>query len=36
MNELKFFLLMGVFTQNFNIVDHLNFFEKIKNFTFRS
>jgi hypothetical protein len=35
MSELKFFLLMGVLTQNFNIVDLVKFLEKIKNFTFR-
>jgi endonuclease V-like protein UPF0215 family len=28
MSELKFFLLMGVFTQNFNIVDLVKFLEK--------
>jgi hypothetical protein len=36
MSELKFFLLMGVLAQNFNIVDLVKFLEKIKNFTFRS
>jgi hypothetical protein len=36
MSELKFFLLKRVLTQNFNIVDLLNFFEKNENFTFRS
>jgi hypothetical protein len=35
-SELKFFLLMGVLTQNFNTVDLVNCFEKIKNFTFKS
>jgi hypothetical protein len=28
MSELKFFLLMGVLTQNFNTMDLVNFFEK--------
>jgi hypothetical protein len=28
MNELKFFLLTGVLTQNFNIVDLVRFLEK--------
>jgi hypothetical protein len=36
MSELKFFLLIGVLTQNFNILDFVKFLEKIKNFTFRS
>jgi hypothetical protein len=35
MGELKFFLLKGILTQNFNIVHLANLFEKIKNFTFR-
>jgi hypothetical protein len=30
MSELKFFLLMGVLTQNFNIVDLVKFLEKNK------
>jgi hypothetical protein len=28
MSELKFFLLMGVLTQNFNTVDLIKFLEK--------
>jgi hypothetical protein len=39
MVELNFFLLMGVLTQNFNIVVLVEFLEKIKNkikFTCRS
>jgi hypothetical protein len=30
MSELKFFLLTGVLTQNFNIVDLVKFLEKIQ------
>jgi hypothetical protein len=36
MSELKFFLLMEVLIQNFNIVDLIKFLEKIKNFKFKS
>jgi hypothetical protein len=37
MSELELFFLMGVLTQNFNIVDLVKFLaKKIKNFTFRS
>jgi hypothetical protein len=35
MNELNFFLLTEVLTQNFNTMDLVKFLEKIKNFTFR-
>jgi hypothetical protein len=28
MNELKFFLLMGILTQNFNAMDLIKFLEK--------
>jgi hypothetical protein len=33
MNELKFFLLMGVLTQNFNTMDLVNYLKKIKKTT---
>jgi hypothetical protein len=36
MSELELFFLMGILTQNFNIVDLVKFLEKIKNFTFKS
>jgi hypothetical protein len=35
MSELKSFSLMGILTQNFNIVDLVKFIEKIKSFIFR-
>jgi hypothetical protein len=35
MIKLKVILLMGVWIQNFNTMDLVNIFEKIKNFTFR-
>jgi hypothetical protein len=36
MSELKFFLLTGVLTQNFNTMDLVNFLGKSQNFTIRS
>jgi hypothetical protein len=36
MSELELFLLTGVLTQNFNIVDLVKFLEKNKKFTFKS
>jgi hypothetical protein len=35
-SELELFLLTGVLTPNFNIVDLVNFLRRIKNFKFRS
>jgi hypothetical protein len=34
-SDLNFFLLTGVLTENFNIVDLVKFLEKIKKFIFR-